>query len=206
MIIEKNTKTNKAKNIIDEEFRLKGIDKKSKYFIEEKKQKKIINKKCKKICKTLNYPQHLRSKASTVTGYISIPAFGSLVGIPIGIANSAALQNLWPITAGMKKYKSITKKIKKKHDNIVFLKLRTIRILTMINLFQYKYGRGIWWYEIRNQKFSQNLILKTFTVFNLVFGSNTILSCFFFFFLVIDLYFLISGVVGQIFIFVAEFQ
>ena len=40
MIIEKNTKTNKAKNIIDEEFRLKGIDKKSKYFIEEKKQKK----------------------------------------------------------------------------------------------------------------------------------------------------------------------
>ena len=39
MIIEKITKTNKAKNIIYEEFRLKGIGKKSKYFIEEKKQK-----------------------------------------------------------------------------------------------------------------------------------------------------------------------
>ena len=36
-------------------------------------------------------------------------------------------------------------------------------------------------------------------VFNLIFANNTILSCFFFFFLFIDLYFLIPEVITQIF-------
>ena len=41
-------------------------------------------------------------------------------------------------------------------------------------------------------------------VFSLVFASNTILSCFFLFFLIIDLYLLIPTVVAQIFIPTAE--
>ena len=36
-------------------------------------------------------------------------------------------------------------------------------------------------------------------LFNLVFASNTILSCFFFFFLINDLHFLIAAVIAQIF-------
>ena len=36
-------------------------------------------------------------------------------------------------------------------------------------------------------------------VFNLDFANNTILSCFFFFFLIIDLYFLILATITQIF-------
>ena len=36
-------------------------------------------------------------------------------------------------------------------------------------------------------------------LFNLDFANNTILSCFFFFFLIIDLYFLIPAVIVQIF-------
>ena len=39
---------------------------------------------------------------------------------------------------------------------------------------------------------------------NLDFANNTILSCFFFFFLIIDLYFLISAVIAQIFNLIAE--
>ena len=42
------------------------------------------------------------------------------------------------------------------------------------------------------------LEIKTSTVFNLFSGSNTILSGFFFFFLIIDLYFLITAVTAQI--------
>ena len=42
------------------------------------------------------------------------------------------------------------------------------------------------------------LEMKTSTVFNLVFASNTILSCFFLFFLIIDLYFLIPGVIFKV--------
>ena len=37
-------------------------------------------------------------------------------------------------------------------------------------------------------------------LFNLDFANNTILSCFFFFFLIIDLYFLIPAVIAQILI------
>ena len=40
--------------------------------------------------------------------------------------------------------------------------------------------------------------VKTSMVFNLIFAKNMILSCFFFFFLVIDLYFLIPAVIRQI--------
>ena len=41
-------------------------------------------------------------------------------------------------------------------------------------------------------------------VFNFDFVSNTISSCFFFFFLIIDLYFLIPAVIAQIFNPIAE--
>ena len=51
--------------------------------------------------------------ASTITGCISISAFASLIGIPIGITSSAIGLKVCAITAGIKKYKSIIKKKKK---------------------------------------------------------------------------------------------
>ena len=41
-------------------------------------------------------------------------------------------------------------------------------------------------------------------LFNLDFATSTILSCFFFFFLIIDLYFLIAALIAQIFNPIAE--
>ena len=49
------------------------------------------------------------------------------------------------------------------------------------------------------------LWILTSTVYNLVFANNIILTCFFFFFLRIDLYFLIIAVIAQIFNPTAEF-
>ena len=46
--------------------------------------------------------------------------------------------------------------------------------------------------------------IKTSMLFNLDFASNTIWSCFFFFFLIIDLQFLILAVIAQIFNPIAE--
>ena len=46
---------------------------------------------------------------------------------------------------------------------------------------------------------SKVLEIETSMLFSLDFASNTILSCFFFFFLIIDLYFLIPTVIAQIF-------
>ena len=86
----------------------------------------------KKTCKFLNYIEHLLILASTVTGSISISAFASLVAIPVGITNSDIGIRLFAIIAAIKKYKSIIKKKKEKHDKIVLLaksKLSSIEVL-----------------------------------------------------------------------------
>ena len=64
--------------------------------------------------------------------HFSIPAFASLVGIPIGITSSSIGLKICVITAGIKQYKSIIKKKKKKRDKIVVLeksKLNSIAFL-----------------------------------------------------------------------------
>ena len=50
-----------------------------------------------------------------------ISAFASAVGIPVGITNSAVWLNICVITSGIKNCKSIIKKKRKEHDQIVFL-------------------------------------------------------------------------------------
>ena len=55
-----------------------------------------------------------------------------MIDIPIGIPTSAIELKISAIAAGIKKYKSITKKQKKKHDKIVLLaksKLNSIEVL-----------------------------------------------------------------------------
>ena len=92
-----------------------------------------MSKKHKKVCTTLNYNEHFFIVASTVTGYVSISACASLQGIPIGITSSAIGLKICTIIAGIKKYKSIIKKKKKKHDKIVLLaksKLNNIEVLS----------------------------------------------------------------------------
>ena len=71
----------------------------------------------------------------------SISAFALLFGIPIGITSSAVGLKICAITAEIKKYKSIIKKKKKKHDKIALLaniKLNTIEVVisrTLINSY-----------------------------------------------------------------------
>ena len=69
---------------------------------------------------------------STVTGCVSVSAFASLVCVPVGISSFAVGIKICTITAGIKKYKSIIKKNKIKHDKIMLLgktKLDTIEVL-----------------------------------------------------------------------------
>ena len=53
----------------------------------------------KKVCTTLSYFKHFLILASAVTGCISISAFASLLGIPIGIASSEIGLKICAITA-----------------------------------------------------------------------------------------------------------
>ena len=52
---------------------------------------------------------------------LSIFAFASIVGVPIAITSSATILKMRVITAAIKKYNSIIKKKRKKHDKIVLL-------------------------------------------------------------------------------------
>ena len=76
--------------------------------------------------------EHFLILASAIASCISIAAFSSLIGIPVGITISAIGLKIFAKTAGIKTYKSITKKKKKKHDKIVLLaksKLNSIEVL-----------------------------------------------------------------------------
>ena len=68
-----------------------------------------MSKKHKKVCTALNCIEHFLILTSAVTGYISISAFSTLLGIPTGITSSAIGLKICVITVGTKMYKSIIK-------------------------------------------------------------------------------------------------
>ena len=102
---------------VSPEFRLKNIDERRNYFVEEIEQNQLMSNKHRKVCTTLNYIEHF-ILAAAITGCVSISAFASLLGIPIGITTSAIGLKLCAIAAVIKRYKSIIKKKKKRHDEI----------------------------------------------------------------------------------------
>ena len=73
------------------------------YLIEEINQNELISKKHKMICTTLNYIEHFLVVASTITGYVSISAFASLIGITMQTESSAIKINICTKTPGIKK-------------------------------------------------------------------------------------------------------
>ena len=63
---------------------------------------------------TLNYIEHFLILASTINGCISISTFASLCGIPKEITSSEIKLKIYAITAGVKMYKTIIKRKRKK--------------------------------------------------------------------------------------------
>ena len=112
---------------MNQEFRLK---KQISYLIEEINRNELLSSKHKKVCRVLNYIEHSLILISTITGCVSISAFASLVEIPKGISSSTIELKVYVITATIKK--SIIKKKRKNHDEIVLLvksKLNNIEAL-----------------------------------------------------------------------------
>ena len=85
-------------------IKLVSIDETRNYLIEEVNQNELMSKKHKKICTALNYIEHFIILASAITGRVSISAFISLIGFPIGITSSAIVLQICAKTAGIKKY------------------------------------------------------------------------------------------------------
>ena len=133
---------------ISQKFRLEYIDGTRNYFLEETKQHELMSRKHKRVSTTLNYIENFLTLTSTIFGCISIFAFASLLSILIGITSSAIALKICAITAGTKKYKLIFNKNRKNHKKIVLqaksklnnievliLKLSSIQILVMMNVF-----------------------------------------------------------------------
>ena len=82
---------------------MKNIDEEIEELIEEINQNELMSKKHKKVYRALNYIERLFILISTVSGCVSISAFFSFFGIPIGIMSSATGLKICVITAGIKK-------------------------------------------------------------------------------------------------------
>ena len=114
------------------EFRFKKIDEKINYRLDEINYNDLMSEKYKKACKYLNYVKQLVVLVSTVAGCVSVSVFPSLIPLPVFITSSAVAVKICAINAGIKNYKSIIKKKKKKHDKIVLVekdKLNTVEVL-----------------------------------------------------------------------------
>ena len=96
-----------------------------------------MSKKHKNVYRVLNYIEQLLILLFTNTGCVYIPAFSSLFGILTEITSSVIGLEICVLTAGITKYKSIIKKKKTKHENLLWLtksKLNSVEILIFMAL------------------------------------------------------------------------
>ena len=115
-----------------QKFRKINIDKRRNYLSEKINQNDLMRRKNKNVYTVLDYIEYQLILIFTVSGFVSISAF-ALAGIHIGITSSEIELKICLITAGIKKYKSIIKKEKKKHDKTVLFtesKLNSVEVLT----------------------------------------------------------------------------
>ena len=114
------------------EFRLRKIDERKKYLLDEIKHNNLLIEKHKRTCNYLNYVEHLLIPTSKITGFVTISAFASSFAIPVGITSSAVGIQICAIILVIKNYKSVIKKKNKKHDKLELLgkaKLNNIEVL-----------------------------------------------------------------------------
>ena len=116
-------------------YRLNEINKMRDYFNNEIKERKDIIKKLNKYLVSFDYLDKIFITLSASFGALSIASYASIVGIPAGITG-ASLTLVFTIGTGISKsLLTLTKKRKKKHNEIIILaksKLNTIDTLLSI--------------------------------------------------------------------------
>ena len=114
---------------ISQELILGNIVKTRSYLIKEINQNKLMSKKYEKDCRVWSHIEYLLMLIFAVTGYVSISAFASLVGILVGIMSSAIELKICVIISGIK-YKFIIKKKKKRYDKkVLWTKSKVNKVL-----------------------------------------------------------------------------
>ena len=99
-------------------YEIKNIEN---YFINEINERKSYSKKLSRYVTIFDYIDKVLIILSATTGGISIISFASTIGAPVGIA-SASFTLIFSLTTGIiKKLLDITRRKKKKHDQILML-------------------------------------------------------------------------------------
>ena len=102
-------------------FRLSEIIGIENYFHQEINQRKSCSKKLNKYVTTFDYIDKILIVLSATSGGVSIISFTSIIGAPVGIA-SASFTLIFSLATGIiKQLLSMTRKKKKKHNNILML-------------------------------------------------------------------------------------
>ena len=110
-------------------FRLSEIIGIGNYFHKEISQRKSYSKKLNKYVTAFDYIDKVLIVLSATSGGVSIISFTSIIGAPVGIA-SASFTLIFSLTTGIaKKLLNITRKKKKKHDEILMLAKSKLNIL-----------------------------------------------------------------------------
>ena len=113
-------------------IRLNKITEIENFFHKEINQRRICSKKLSKYVAAFDYIDKVLIVLLARTGGVSICSFTSVVGAPVGMA-SASFSLIFSLTTGVvKKFLSITRKKKKKHDKILIMaksKLNSIETL-----------------------------------------------------------------------------
>ena len=135
-------------------FRLDEINKIKDYLSYEIKERKDIVKKISKYIVAFDYADKLFIKLSASFGTLSIVSHATVVGIPVGIAG-ASLTLIFTVTPGVvKKLLNITRKKKKKQNEIIALARNKLNIIeTLIS-------QALIDFEIRNEEFSKIIYEK----------------------------------------------
>ena len=131
-VILKMDEINKSGLSDQTKFRLSEITGIENYFYQEINQQKSYSKNLNKYVTIFDYIDKILIILSVTSSGISIISFASAIGVPTGIA-SACFTLIFSITTGIiKKLLNITRKKKKRHDEIIMLaksKLNSIESL-----------------------------------------------------------------------------
>ena len=134
-------------------YRLDEINKIKDYFNAEIKEGKVIVKKISKYIVAFDYADKVFITLSASFGTLSIASYGTVVGIPAGIA-VPSLTLIFTVTNGVvKTLLNITRKKKKKHNKIIALARSKLNVIE--NLI-----KALIDFEITHEEFSKIIYEK----------------------------------------------
>ena len=135
-------------------YRLDEINKIKDYFNAEIKERKYIVKKISKYIVAFDYADKLFITVSASFGTLSIASYATIVGIPVGIAETS-LTLIFAVTTGVvKTLLNITRKKKKKHNKIIAL------ARSKLNIIENLISEALIDVEITHEEFSKNFYEK----------------------------------------------